>query len=240
MSDALYLALLYATLAAVTMPLGGFLARIEHFQNKWLEQELKHSVVAYGAGVLLAAVALVLVPEGQKSLSAPWVALAVLSGGLMFMAADIVISRRGGSTAQLLAMLLDFTPEAMALGASLALGSESGLLLALLMALQNLPEGFNAYREMVAFRPRQGRCVLLFFMLLVPIGPVAAAIGFLWLAELEAVLGFIMLWATGGILYLTFQDIAPQVRLEKDWWPPMAAVAGFLTGLIGQQLLTTV
>jgi len=99
MPEALLLALLYATLAAVTIPLGGFLARIEHFQNQWLENELKHSVVAYGAGVLLAAVALVLVPEGQKALSTLWIVIAVLSGGLMFMAADIIISRRGGSTA---------------------------------------------------------------------------------------------------------------------------------------------
>lgn len=237
MPEALLLALLYATLAAVTIPLGGFLARIEHFQNQWLENELKHSVVAYGAGVLLAAVALVLVPEGQKALSTLWIVIAVLSGGLMFMAADIIISRRGGSTAQLLAMLLDFTPEAMALGASLALGSDSGLLLALLMALQNLPEGFNAYREMIALRPHQCRKILIFFIVLVPIGPLAAWVGFVWLSEMEMLLGFIMLWATGGILYLTFQDIAPQVRLDKDWWPPMAAVAGFLTGLVGQHLL---
>ncbi|OOV87102.1 ZIP family metal transporter [Oceanospirillum linum] len=237
MSEALKLALLYSTLAAITIPLGGFLARIERFQNQWLEQELKHSVIAYGAGVLLAAVALVLVPEGQKSLSTVWVAVAVLSGGLMFMVADIILSRQGGSTAQLLAMLLDFMPEAMALGASLALGSESGLLLALLMALQNLPEGFNAYREMIAVRPGQCRKILIFFILLVPIGPFSAWVGFVWLSEMEMALGFIMLWATGGILYLTFQDIAPQVRLDKDWWPPMAAVAGFLTGLLGQQIL---
>lgn len=237
MSSELLMALFYATVAAITMPLGGFLARIEHFQNQWLENELKHSVIAYGAGVLLAAVALVLVPEGQKALPPHWVAVAVLSGGLMFMVADITLSRRGGSTAQLLAMLLDFTPEAMALGASLALGSESGLLLALLMALQNLPEGFNAFREMTELRPERARRILFFLVFLVPIGPLAAFIGFNWLAAHEAVLGFIMLWATGGILYLTFQDIAPQVRLECDWWPPMAAVAGFLTGLLGQQWL---
>ncbi|WP_028305251.1 ZIP family metal transporter [Oceanospirillum maris] len=239
MSD-LITALTYAAIAAIAIPLGGFLARIERFQNKWLESELKHSVIAYGAGVLLAAVALVLVPEGQKALSPLWVSLAVLSGGLMFMLADVYLTRSGGSTAQLLAMLLDFTPEAMALGAALAIGGTNGLLLALLMALQNLPEGFNAYREMVALRPHQGRKILLFFLLLVPIGPLSAWVGFVWLSEHESILGFIMLWATGGILYLTFQDIAPQVRLEKDWWPPMAAVGGFLTGLLGQQLLVIV
>lgn len=42
-----------------------------------------------------------------------------------------------------------------------------------------------------------------------------------------------MLFAAGGILYLTFQDIAPQVRLDRHWAPPLGAVGGFLLGLAG-------
>ncbi len=45
-----------------------------------------------------------------------------------------------------------------------------------------------------------------------------------------------MLFASGGILYLIFQDIAPQVRVEKHWLPPLGAIAGFLLGLIGHLL----
>lgn len=37
----------------------------------------------------------------------------------------------------------------------------------------------------------------------------------------------------GGILYLVFQDIAPQARLEKHWAPSLGAVAGFLLGVLG-------
>jgi ZIP family zinc transporter len=46
-----------------------------------------------------------------------------------------------------------------------------------------------------------------------------------------------MIFAAGGILYLTFQDIAPQAKLQKHWGPPLGAVAGFLLGLIGQLLI---
>jgi ZIP family zinc transporter len=46
-----------------------------------------------------------------------------------------------------------------------------------------------------------------------------------------------MLAAAGGILYLTFQDIAPQAKLDCDWGPPLGAVLGFLVGMVGHQLL---
>jgi len=51
------------------------------------------------------------------------------------------------------------------------------------------------------------------------------------------ILGGIMLFASGGILYLTFQDIAPQVPLEKHWMPAQGAVAGFALGLVGHLLV---
>jgi ZIP family zinc transporter len=45
-----------------------------------------------------------------------------------------------------------------------------------------------------------------------------------------------MLFASGGILYSIFQDIAPQAKLDKHWFPPMGGVFGFALGLIGFML----
>ena len=50
-------------------------------------------------------------------------------------------------------------------------------------------------------------------------------------------LGAIMLFAAGGILYLVFQDIAPQARLARHWGPPLGAVFGFALGLLGTMLV---
>ena len=44
------------------------------------------------------------------------------------------------------------------------------------------------------------------------------------------------MFAAGGILYLTFQDIAPQARLEHHWAPPLGAVLGFALALVGEML----
>lgn len=38
----------------------------------------------------------------------------------------------------------------------------------------------------------------------------------------------------GGILYLVFQDIAPQAKLSRHWGPPLGAVLGFALGLIAE------
>jgi len=47
-----------------------------------------------------------------------------------------------------------------------------------------------------------------------------------------------MLFASGGILYSIFQDLAPQVKLEKHWAPPMGALLGFVLGMLGLMLTT--
>jgi len=229
--------LLLTTLAGGAIPLGALLACIERIRPDWLEQELRHSVIAFGGGVLLAAVALVLVPEGTKHAPIAISTAALAAGGIAFFAVDRLLERRGTPASQLIATLLDFLPEAMALGAAFARGGSVGLLLALLIALQNLPEGFNAYREMRAGGGLRGSTVLGFFAALVPLGPIAGLTGLWWLADHPVALGVVMLVGAGGILYLTFQDIAPQARLERHWAPPLGAVAGFLLGMLGHLLL---
>jgi ZIP family zinc transporter len=231
-------ALLLALIAELAIPLGAALATVEHIRPRWLEDEFRHGVIAFGGGALLAAVALVLVPEGGRELSLTATLGCFLAGGAVFLILDRAMTQTAGPMAQLLAMLLDFAPEAMALGAALTLGRDSAVLLALLIALQNLPEGFNAFRELRAGTRMGIRRLLVLFGLLALIGPLCAAIGGLFLAELHAVLGGLMLFAAGGILYLIFQDIAPQVPLKRYWAPPLGAVAGFALGLAGHLVIS--
>ena len=69
------------------------------------------------------------------------------------------------------------------------------------------------------------------------LGPACGLAGWFWLADREPVLGGIMLFAAGGILYATFQDIAPQSTPENHWAPPLGAVLGFALALAGHLLL---
>lgn len=224
-------------MAGITIPIGGLLAAMEKLRPQWLENEFRHSIIAFGGGILLAAIALVLVPKGMETLNLWQVVVCFSLGGLTFFLVDWQLARNGGAASQLMAMLLDFVPEAMALGAMITQNRETALLLCILIAFQNLPESFNAYREIRANSTFSRKRLLGVFSLLAVLGPVSALLGLSFLAEADAWLAGIMVFSSGGILYLIFQDIAPQVPLKKHWAPPLGAVGGFLVGIIGHMVL---
>jgi ZIP family zinc transporter len=220
------------------MFVGGLLARVERIRPLWLEQELRHTVIAFGGGILLAAIAFVLVPEGRDYFQSPaWGVALFLLGGVVFMLIERYLSAKQHQLPQTLAMLLDFVPESLAMGGMFALGAPSAPLLAVLIGMQNLPEGFNAYREILGVaNSRVGRT--LYFMLFLAIaGPAAGALGWWIAAKYPVLVGAVMLFSSGGILYLIFQDIAPQSRLERHWAPTLGAVLGFCFAMLAEILV---
>lgn len=231
--DLLFIVILSTLLAGLAMPLGAIIARYEKIENKWIEEEFRHGVMAFGGGALLSAVALVLVPEGIANLSPFPASICFILGGLTFMFLDILLKRIDTPASQLAAMLSDFIPESIALGAAFALGNSSAFLLTALIALQNLPEGFSAYRELNSNSVYKPKKIIIMFFLMAVLGPISGISGYLWLSEYPEAISVVMLFASGGILYSIFQDLAPQVKLEKHWAPPMGAVLGFVLGMFG-------
>lgn len=258
-------------IGGVCIPLGGLLASVEHIHQAWLETELRHFVIALGGGILLGAVAEVLIPEGVASLpNAFWSLPLICVGGLAIFALELHLGLRHRrslhrippnldsrivrqiwmmsrqDSPQMLGMLLDYIPEAIALGGLVALGSPNALLLAVLIGLQNIPEGFNTYRELMLHtderhngqsQKNKSRRILLSMVRLAFLGPISGLGGFFLLSGHQGILGMIMLISSGGILYLIFQDIAPQSHLEKHWAPPLGAVFGFAIAMLGELLL---
>ena len=66
----------------------------------------------------------------------------------------------------------------------------------------------------------------------------AGLLGFYILSDHPTMPVAIMLFASGGILYLLFQDIAPQSRLKNHWAPPLGAVIGFCLALFCEMIVT--
>lgn len=230
--------ILYTLCAGACIPLGGLLAYKERIRPRWLENEFRHSVIAFGGGILVAAVALVLVPEGVSHMDhSVFSVVVLLAGGVCFFFVERALGSRRREKPQFAAMLLDYVPESMALGGAFAIGSASAPLLALFIGLQNLPEGFNAYRELRAEPDASAKRILLFMASLMPIGPLVGVIGYVYFSQNTVLLGATMLFASGGILYLIFQDIAPQSRMQRHWAPPLGAVLGFCIGMLGHNLV---
>jgi ZIP family zinc transporter len=221
-------------MAGIAMPVGALVAGIEQIRPRWLENEIRHGVIAFGGGALLSSVALVLVPEGMRNLGPMMIAFWFIVGGVVFMLIDISLAAKATPANQLLAMLSDFIPEALALGATFVVSKRAGLLLAFIIALQNLPEGFNASRELTRSTHYRSPQIIGAFALMALLGPLCGLTGYFVLSDYPAVVSSIMLFSAGGILYIVFQDIAPQAKLKKHWAPPLGAVAGFLLGMMGK------
>jgi len=237
MSETLTIILLTAA-AGSCIPIGGIVGSIDRLQPNWLKREFRHGLIAFGGGILLGAVAVVLIPEGISILNEPLRAIPItLAGGIAFFAIERFLGLRRRESPQLMGMILDYIPESIALGGMVAVNAPTAPLLALLIGLQNLPEGFNAYRELDNLNHADAKKTLLTMCALVLLGPLAGLCGYYFLAQHRAFLGMIMLFASGGILYLIFQDIAPQSRLEKHWSPPLGAVFGFCLALFSKMLL---
>jgi ZIP family zinc transporter len=135
-----------------------------------------------------------------------------------------------------MAMLMDFIPEAIALGAVFAHDKKLGLLLAIFIGLQNLPESFNSFSDMVKSGVSENKTLLIFIPLSFS-GVIGAILGYLFLGGYSKIIAGLMLFAASGILYLTFQDIAPLAKIEKNWRPALGASVGFLVGIIGQKII---
>ncbi len=234
MNDTLKI-VLYSSAAGLPIIIGGLISSVFQRKETKYKSSVNRWVIAFGGGALASAIAFALVPKAVPILSTTELALFFLSGTISFMIIDMLIARLGTSLAQSLSMMMDFIPEALALGASFALDHKFGLLLAIFIGMQNLSEGFNSYTELTSRLSNKKTLLLLFGLSLT--GIIAALTGEYFLSDNQTLIARIMLFAAGGILYLVFQDIAPLSKRKNDWIPATGASIGFLIGMFGEKIL---
>ncbi len=224
--------LLFSGIAGIAIPIGAGIAYLEEDEVQEEPRNLHGAVIAFGGGILLGAITFELVPIGERALSVPWVVGAVAAGTVVIMLLDEVIKAYGGSKAQMLAMMIDFLPEALAFGALFGGETIEGRAFAVLIALQNLPEAYGSFQEMKTSSEMSNNGILARLAPLGILAPAAAVLGFFSLGGNEAVVGTITLFAAGGILYLVFQDIAPDAFAEGHWLATSTVTAGFLVAFV--------
>lgn len=228
----------YSFFSGITVFLGGLLSKLfeRFFPEGFIKKLTIHTAIALGGGIIVGAVAFVLVPESMNVLPVFPMTLIFLAGAVFFFFVDRLIQEKGGALSQLLAMLLDFVPEAIALGAIFAHDHRLGLLIALFIGLQNFPESFDSYLDLRNSGLTSKKCIFLLFLLSFS-GVIASLCGYYFLTDFPKITAALMLFSSGGILYLIFQDIAPMSKLEKIWFPALGASFGFLIGMIGEKFL---
>jgi ZIP family zinc transporter len=227
----------YSGISGITVFIGGILANYfnHHVKESPIKYEIIHTLMSFGSGIILSAVALVLIPSGMEELKLVPLVISFLVGAFLFMFIDQQLAKKGGQTSTLLAMMMDFVPESIALGAAFATDTTTATLLAIFIGLQNFPEAFNSYRDLVLSGFTAKKTLLIFFFLSF-FGVIGALLGHYLLSDSPKLTAHLMTFASGGILYLLIQDIIPESKLNKNYLVSLGAILGFLVGIIGEKL----
>jgi len=227
---------LWGWLAASSLLLGAWVG----FRVR-LSRRVTGSVMAFGSGVLIAALCFEQLPQAER-LGGVWPTLAgLLAGGLVFVLADEGLDRmerhhrarrggRGSVVGLLIAAgaLLDGIPESLALGLGLLDDGQVSLVLLVAVLLANLPEGLASAVSLRA-EGRSGLQVFALWGSIVGLSGLAAMIAPAFLASLSpAWLAFALGFSAGAVLCMLVDTLIPEAFKATHALTGLITLAGFM------------
>jgi ABC-type xylose transport system permease subunit len=105
-------------------------------------------LIAFGVGIFISAAILAMVIETEKTIGITIILVFFVFGSILFTVAYVIAERRSGGAGILLGIELDSIAESLAFGTSVVGGA--GLVITILIGIQNDSEGSASYREMVS------------------------------------------------------------------------------------------
>ena len=199
-------------------------------------------IMAFGAGVLLSAVAYELVFKSIKSsLGSGASLIGILSGAITFFVVDLLISRMGASGRKnitgvhkenmalpiVLATVLDGIPETLVIGMSLLAGGEVGIGMLVAVFISNLPEAIAGTSGMVAGAWKKGR-ILLLWLLIAVVCAFSSLAGYALLEDAgPGVISFIQTFAGWAILVMLTNTMIPEAYEHGGKLAGIFTVLGF-------------
>jgi zinc transporter, ZIP family len=195
-------------------------------------------VLAFGAGVLISALAYELVAEAHADGGLWPTVLGFALGAVIYVGTDALVAararRRGdsdrqGGTAMLIGALVDGIPESVVLGTTVAATGGLSLPIVLAIAISNLPEGLSSSAGMKD-AGRSARYVFGVWGAVVAVSTIAALLGYLLLRGASVELtAFITTIAAGGILAMVCNSMIPTAFARDRTITGLLATLGFLT-----------
>ncbi|MFZ0476600.1 MAG: ZIP family metal transporter [Halobacillus sp.] len=180
------------------------------------------AILAYTAGVMMAASTYGLIPASLKLTNLYILGLGVLAGALLLnvleyfiphtdmdhQRVDITLSSQ--SWMLIVAMTLHNIPEGLSVGASLASEIENlGVVVALSMALQNAPEGFLVAIFLV--NQRVSKLIAITFAMATGVMECMAGFAGLFLVQIALFLvPYGLAFAAGAMLFIVYKELIPE------------------------------
>ena len=204
-----YLIMLIPALVAVA---GGFLSLVWHPSH-----QMRSLIQHFAAGVVLAALAVELLPEIGREHAQPWVLIAAFAAGSLFMFGMKLLtdkleagSHAAGQNAKtalpiglLVATLIDIATDGFIIGAGFASGGETGLILALGLSVELLFLGLALMSDAL----RGWKMIALTCLLGVEVFAFAVLGKWLLAGVSHDVLGAVLAASAAALLYLVTEEL---------------------------------
>ena len=205
------------------------------------------SVMAFGAGVLISALAFDLVDEAEQTGGLTATLAGFLGGAAGYVLANVALARRGarhrkrsstqqpseeqqpGSGAAIaIGALMDGIPESVVLGLSLLGGSSVGVPVLVAIFISNLPEGLSSASGMKT-NGRTARYIFGIWCSIAVASGLAGLLGALLLESASPVtISVITATAAGAILAMIADTMIPEAFERAHLFTGLIAVLGFM------------
>lgn len=222
---------------------GGFALLVGAAAGLWIgaSQRVIGLIMAFGAGVLISALAFELTEEAFRRGGTDAVGVGLAVGALSFFAGDWIVDRRGGEhrkrsggqqeagsgAAIVVGALLDGIPESVVIGVSLVGGGSVGVAVVAAVFLSNVPEALSAATGLRK-AGRSPRWILGLWLAVALISALAAAVGYGVLGGASPdVVAFIQAFAAGAILTMLADTMMPEAFEHGGSVVGLVTVAGF-------------
>jgi zinc transporter, ZIP family len=236
-------ALLWGALAGSALVLGSAISWRWRIRPKTVS-----TIMAFGAGVLISALAFELVDEAETNGGVVATVAGFLVGAGIFVAANVLLARHGArhrkrsgtqqpsekeapgsGTAIAVGALLDGIPESLVLGLGLISAGTVSPAMLVAVFISNVPEGLSSSAGMKKAGRSAGYVFTVWGSIAVLSG-IAACLGFLALDQASAELvAFITALAAGAILAMLADTMIPEAFEEHHLLTGLTASIGFVT-----------
>ncbi|MGD9956850.1 MAG: ZIP family metal transporter [Candidatus Nanopelagicales bacterium] len=209
-------------------------------------------VMAFGAGVLISALAFELTKEAYDAAGAREVVIGLAAGALTFYLGDRLLDRIGGqhrkrsggkqkgpgedATGLVLGALLDGVPESAAIGITLVGGGPVGLAVVVAVFLSNIPEAMSAATGLRKAGYSRRWILALWAGVAVASGVVAMLAYVLLGGADPAVLAVIQAFAAGAILTMLADTMMPEAFENGGRLVGLVTTTGFAAAFLLSQL----
>jgi ZIP family zinc transporter len=210
----------WGTLAASSLVIGAVLALMLKMSLR-----LIGLIMAFGAGVLISAVAFDLVQEAaDKSSGHGWAVAGLFAGCLVFFFGDRLIDSLGGSQrkdatgdqeggsplAIVLGTVLDGIPESMVIGLTIYEGGAVGAAYLAAVFISNLPEAISSTSGLVTAGWKQSRIMWMWISIALISGLASLAGYGLFQHSSPDTIAFVLTFAAGAILTMLAETMMPE------------------------------